>query len=176
MPDSFSELRGVGGSSRAWVVGGIAVLAIAVLAAVAAGAYALSRPAAERNPLPQVVTVTAQPAPLNDAPRAASPAPGTYSGWLTSSSPRGESGWNGVLTFGGDSAMLSYPARNCTLLLTRGGEDGWAARALTRRCPAHEGTWELHEVEPGVIEIALDGAGGESVRGALSWEPAETAG
>ncbi|SDS24414.1 hypothetical protein [Corynebacterium timonense] len=168
MPDSFSELRDSGGSNRPWVIGAIAVLIVAVLAAAAAAAYALSRPASERSASPAVVTVTAQPAPPNGP--AQSPAPGTYTGWITSTSSGAESGFNGVLTFAGDSAMLSYPAKNCALLLTQSRDDAWTARPLTTRCPDSEGTWSVRDAAPGIIELERVGAEGSTTHGTLSWE------
>ncbi|WP_291314863.1 hypothetical protein [Corynebacterium sp. UBA2622] len=170
MSDSFSELRRHGGSNRPWVIGGLAVLVVAALAALGAAGWALTRPAEERNPIPRVVTVTAQPpAPSAASPwPAGTPSPGTYSGWLFSSSRSGESGWNAVLTVSGDSAMIAYLNGGCTALLTRADGGQWQPRALNKPCGATDAAWTLSQREPGVVEAHQDRDGNDEVKGSLS--------
>lgn len=172
MADSFSELRSSGGSTRPWTIGSLAALAVAVLAALASAGYSLSRPSSERSPIPQVVTVTAQPTePATQIPQVLSP--GTYTGWLLSTGESGESGWNAMLTVGGDSAMLAYPAKRCAIMLnaeTDGADGQWNARSLTKGCGSVTESWSLREAAPGVIELDYAAHDGGRVHGSLSAE------
>ena len=167
MSDSFSELRRHGGSNRPWVIGGIAVLVVAALAALAAAGYALTRPADERDPIPRVVTVTAQPGP---EPAAGDlPAPGTYTGWLVSDGPAGQSGFRAALAVTPDGAVITYLGDGCTALLSPAGGGQWDPSPAAKSCAATDGTWALREVTGGIVEAELTG-GDAHVTGSLSRE------
>ncbi|MDY5784712.1 hypothetical protein [Corynebacterium sp.] len=167
MSDSFAQFRPDRATERRWVAGGLAVLAVALLGALAAAVYALSRPANERTPLPSVVTVTAQPGPTAES---ASPTPGTYTGWLFSSGDTAEAGWNAALTLAPDSAMITYLNNGCTALLTLSDGQRWTATPLSASCGPTDGSWTITQPEPGVLDVEYTSSTAPRVHGSLSRE------
>jgi len=141
------------------------VLVVAALAALAAAGYALTRPADERNPIPRVVTVTAQPG--SEPHAGAHPAPGTYTGWLVSDSPAGQSGFRAVLAVTPDSSMITFLGRGCTALLSPAEGGQWDPSPAAKPCAATDGTWALREANAGIVEAELTG-GDAHVTGSLS--------
>ncbi|WP_342319437.1 hypothetical protein [Corynebacterium mayonis] len=171
MSDSFSQFRPERSTERKWVAVAAGFLSLAVVAAAAAAIWAVTRPAEERRALPQTVTVTAQP---SQAGQPISPEgtiePGTYTGWMTARSQKGESGWRVALTITHDSAMLAFLNDRCTTLLTPSDEDTWETKTLNKFCGPVDGAWELTQPEPGVVEAELVSSANQRVQGVLSRE------
>lgn len=163
MPDSFSELRGAGGSNKPWVAAGVSALAVALILIALAGAWWSAQPAPESS-VPATVTVTAQPSEqlLGDDPLA-----GTYSGTLNSLDADAKTpAWPAVATFGGGTGSITYPLSGCTALIDESG----AATAVTKGCPAAGGAgrWAVEKQMPGIVRLTYSEDGKALVEGELS--------
>lgn len=163
MPDSFSELRTAGGPNKPWVVGGVLALIVAVIGVALAAAYWYANPKPERtNEVPETVTVTAQPQLRDDD--STSPT-GTYTGTLNSLEDNAKvKAWPAVATFGGGTAMVTYPLTGCTALIGEGGE----STPLTKPCNQGEGTWDVEDNGEGIITLTYSKDGNALVKGELS--------
>ncbi|AQQ14853.1 hypothetical protein CGLAU_04395 [Corynebacterium glaucum] len=154
MADSFSELRGAGGSNKPWIAAGVSALAFALIMIALAAAWWSARPQAEPNQLPATVTVTAQPSEQTTAPDELAPA-GTYSGRFNSLDPATETqSWVAVATFGGGSATLTYPDSGCSVLI----DESLDNHPLTQACittPGTTGTWEIDASEAGLVHMTF---------------------
>ncbi|WP_175935314.1 hypothetical protein [Corynebacterium sp. Marseille-P4321] len=163
MPDSFSELRGAGGSNKPWIAAGVSALAVALVLIALAGAYWSARPEPESS-IPATVTVTALPPEqllIDDA------LAGTYTGTLVSLDEQAKTpAWPAVATFGGGTASITYPQSGCTALIDGEG----FATALTKRCPAPggEGRWRVDKQVPGIVHLTYSEGGKDLVEGELS--------
>ncbi|OEY23597.1 hypothetical protein A0K93_03470 [Corynebacterium sp. BCW_4722] len=163
MPDSFSELRGAGGSNKPWIAAGVSALAVALILIALAGAYWSAQPEPESS-IPATVTVTALPPEqllIDDA------LAGTYTGTLVSLDEQAKTpAWPAVATFGGGTASITYPQSGCTALIDGEG----FATALTKRCPAPggEGRWRVDKQVPGIVHLTYSEGGKDLVEGELS--------
>lgn len=163
MPDSFSELRGAGGSNKPWIAAGVSALAVALVLIALAGAYWSAQPEPESS-IPATVTVTALPPEqllIDDA------LAGTYTGTLVSLDEQAKTpAWPAVATFGGGTASITYPQSGCTALIDGEG----FATALTKRCPAPggEGRWRVNKQVPGIVHLTYSEDGEDLVEGELS--------
>ncbi|MDC7108649.1 hypothetical protein CAFEA_03835 [Corynebacterium afermentans subsp. afermentans] len=151
MPDSFSELRTAGGPNKPWVVGGVLALIVAIIGVALAAAYWYANPKpAPVNEVPETVTVTAQPQPIDDPPAATETISGTFTGTLNSLEDDAKvKAWPAVATFGGGTASVTYPLTGCTALIGGGGE----SIPLTKGCNDGQGRWDVEKRTPGVVKL-----------------------
>lgn len=166
MPDSFTELRGHGGSNKPWIAAGVSALAVALILIALAGAWWSAQPAPEST-VPATVTVTAQQEPLLSDKSVTGTFPGTYSGTLNSleEDPK-VAAWPAVATFGSDgSGQITYPLTGCTALI---GPDG-TSTPLTKKCVAGGGgAWLVEKQAPGIVKLTYSEGGNALVEGELS--------
>ena len=151
MPDSFSELRTAGGPNKPWVVGGVLALIVAIIGVALAAAYWYANPRPEpANEVPETVTVTAQPQPVDDPWAPTETISGTFTGTLNSLEDDAKvKAWPAVATFGGGTASVTYPLTGCTALI---GEEGESI-PLTKGCNDGQGRWDVEKHAPGVVKL-----------------------
>ena len=151
MPDSFSELRTAGGPNKPWVVGGVLALIVAIIGVALAAAYWYANPKPEPvNEVPETVTVTAQPQPVDDPSAPTETISGTFTGTLNSLEDDAKvKAWPAVATFGGGTASVTYPLTGCTALIGGGGE----SIPLTKGCNDGQGRWDVEKRTPGVVKL-----------------------
>lgn len=151
MPDSFSELRTAGGPNKPWVVGGVLALIVAIIGVALAAAYWYANPKPEpANEVPETVTVTAQPQPVDDPSAPTETISGTFTGTLNSLEDDAKvKAWPAVATFGGGTASVTYPLTGCTALIGEGGE----SIPLTKGCNDGQGRWDVEKQTPGVVKL-----------------------
>ena len=151
MPDSFSELRTAGGPNKPWVVGGVLALIVAIIGVALAAAYWYANPKPEPvNEVPETVTVTAQPQPVDDPSAPTETISGTFTGTLNSLEDDAKvKAWPAVATFGGGTASVTYPLTGCTALIGEGGE----SIPLTKWCNDGQGRWDFEKHTPGVVKL-----------------------
>lgn len=172
---SFAYLDDRTPRTRPVIVGGIAVLLLALAGVIAAGVVASSRADDAPPAASTAATVTVQAAPDGapaGAPDDGFPEPGTYQGRMSSVADDDTAGasWDAVATLGGDTGMIVYPTTSCTALLGYSpAEDLWTSTALTSQCSG-EGAWRI-DARPGkIIELAfVSASGAELVTGTLSY-------
>lgn len=151
MPDSFSELRTAGGPNKPWVVGGVLALIVAIIGVALAAAYWYANPKPEpANEVPETVTVTAQPQPVDDPSAPTETISGTFTGTLNSLEDDAKvKAWPAVATFGGGTASVTYPLTGCTALIGEGAE----SIPLTKGCNDGQGRWDVEKHTPGVVKL-----------------------
>ena len=166
MPDSFSELRTAGGPNKPWVVGGVLALIVAIIGVALAAAYWYANPKPEPvNEVPETVTVTAQPQPVDDPSAPTETISGTFTGTLNSLEDDAKvKAWPAVATFGGGTASVTYPLTGCTALIGEGGE----SIPLTKGCNDGQGRWDVEKQAPGVLKLTYSEDGKTLVEGELS--------
>ena len=161
MPDSFSELKGAGGSSKPWIAAGVSALAVALILIALAGAWRSANPRPEpTSAVPETVTVTAQPQLSVDT----SLPTGTFTGTLNSLEDHAKvRSWPAVAVFGGGTASVTYPLTGCTVLIE---EDGTSV-PLTKACSGN-GSWDVETPEPGLVHLTYVENDSALVEGTLS--------
>ena len=164
MADSFSELRGAGGSNKPWIAAGVGALAVSLILIALAAAWWYAQPEPEVDTIPATVTVTANP-----GPSAAELAPaGTYYGMLNSLSEHARTpSWPAVAVFGGGTGTVTYPDSGCTVLI----DDTLNNHPLTDACnttPGAEGRWEIDASDPGLVHLTYLERDTALVEGTLS--------
>lgn len=166
MPDSFSELRTAGGPNKPWVVGGVLALIVAIIGVALAAAYWYANPRPEpTNEVPETVTVTAQPQPVDDPSAPTETISGTFTGTLNSLEDDAKvKAWPAVATFGGGTASVTYPLTGCTALIGEGSE----SIPLTKGCNDGQGRWDVEKQAPGVLKLTYSEDGKALVEGELS--------
>ena len=145
-------------STRRLVIGtGIAVLVLAAIAAIVAGAIGLSKPQ------PQPITENFPSSDSVDAivPQEVSDLTGTYSGAFRNAiQADNPSTWFGAVSITGDEGLLVYPRQGCQVFLSDAQIDNAAvvfkANPLNSKCNP-TGTWSFTQTEDGIVAEYVEG-------------------